>query len=184
MSTETIRFIRDGQLRTWCLMSTETIRFIRDGQLRNCCFMDLYTLGGSGGVVNSLDICLVSLKSHITVSLFYIYIYIYIYIYLSLSIYIYIYIYMAAFTSGAYFEFANFTLPTLKTFLEARSQNFWRPVHNLLLVPPNDFFSTNSPLSSGQPKKDAKTLFSHPPSPFPGNFYNCSSGGIYTASQL
>ena len=47
---------------------------------------------------------------------------------------------MAAFTSGAYFEFANFTLPTLKTFLEARSQNFWRPVHNLLLVSPNDFF--------------------------------------------
>ena len=39
---------------------------------------------------------------------------------------------LAAFTSGAYFlftmeggdsEFANFTLPTLKAFLEARSQN-------------------------------------------------------------
>ena len=33
---------------------------------------------------------------------------------------------LAAFTSGAYFlhsEFANFTLPTLKAFLEARSNN-------------------------------------------------------------
>ena len=34
---------------------------------------------------------------------------------------------LAAFTSGAYFlqdsEFANITLPTLKAFLEARSQN-------------------------------------------------------------
>ena len=55
-------------------------------------------LGGSGGVVNSLDFRLSSL---------------------------------AAFTSSAYFlhngsgdsELANFTLPTLKAFLEARSQN-------------------------------------------------------------
>ena len=60
-------------------------------------------------------------------------------------------------------EFANFTLPTLKTFLEARSQN-------LLLVlydAPKRTFSTNS-RSSGQPKNEAKTLFSptlHPLSP-------------------
>ena len=65
--------------------------------------MSWILLGGSGGVVNSLDFCPASLKS--------------------LGCF---------FTSGAYFlhamqgddsEFANFTLPTLKTFLEARSQN-------------------------------------------------------------
>ena len=34
-------------------------------------------------------------------------------------------------------------------------------------------------------KKDAKTLFLvHPPFPLPGNFCNCNSGGICTASQL
>ena len=42
-------------------------------------------------------------------------------------------------------------------------------------------FSTNS-RSSGQPKNDAKTLFSHSPSPFHGNFCNCNSIGICTAS--
>ena len=59
-------------------------------------------LGDSGGVVNSLDFCPASLKS-------------------------------LGCTSGAYFlhtameggdsEFANFTLSTLKAFLEARSHN-------------------------------------------------------------
>ena len=29
-----------------------------------------------------------------------------------------------------------------------------------------------------------KTLFFHPPSPFPGNFCNCNSGGICTALQF
>ena len=38
--------------------------------------------------------------------------------------------------------------------------------------------------SSGQPKNDTKTLFSHPPSPFLGNFCNCNSGGICTVSQF
>ena len=41
--------------------------------------------------------------------------------------------------------------------------------------------------SSGQPKNDAQTLFFptlHDPSPFPGNFCNCNSGGICTASQF
>ena len=61
-----------------------------------------WLLGDSGGVVNSLDICPASLNP------------------------------LAAFTSCAYTfftkdggdsEFANFTLPTLKAFLEARSQN-------------------------------------------------------------
>ena len=27
-------------------------------------------------------------------------------------------------------------------------------------------------------KNDTKTFFSHPPSPFPGNFCNCNSGGV------
>ena len=33
-------------------------------------------------------------------------------------------------------------------------------------------------------KNDTKTLFFHPPSPFPGNFCNCNSGGICTALQF
>ena len=33
-------------------------------------------------------------------------------------------------------------------------------------------------------KSEAKTLFSHPPFPFPGNFCNCNSGGICTALQF
>ena len=55
-----------------------------------------HVLGDSGGVVNSFDFCPVSLES------------------------------LGCFYSGAYFlhngsEFADFTLPTLKAFLEARS---------------------------------------------------------------
>ena len=38
--------------------------------------------------------------------------------------------------------------------------------------------------SSGQPKKLCKDTFFHPPSPFLGNFCNCNSGGICTASQF
>ena len=38
---------------------------------------------------------------------------------------------------------------------------------------PKRIFSTNQ-RSSGQPKNDAKILFFHPPSPFPGNFCNCN----------
>ena len=45
-------------------------------------------------------------------------------------------------------------------------------------MPQNAFFSTNS-RSSSQPKNDAKTLFAHPPSPLPGNVYNCNSAGIW-----
>ena len=33
-------------------------------------------------------------------------------------------------------------------------------------------------------KKMTQTLFFYLPSPFPGNFCNCSSGGICNASQL
>ena len=66
-------------------------------------------------------------------------------------------------------EFANFTLPTLKTFLEARSQNVSGNKNNLLLVlldAPKQFFSMNSQ-SSGQQKNDTKTLFLPPSIPFP-----------------
>ena len=65
--------------------------------------------------------------------------------------------------AGGDSEFANFTLPTIKTFLEARSQN-------VLYDASKSFsFSTNS-RSSGQEKNDAKTLFFHPPSRFPAIF--------------
>ena len=53
-------------------------------------------LGNSGGVVNSLDFCLASLKS---LGSFYFR------------------------CVGSDSEFANFTLPTLKAFFEARSHN-------------------------------------------------------------
>ena len=33
-------------------------------------------------------------------------------------------------------------------------------------------------------QKTMQTLFFYPPSPFPGNFCNCNSGGICTASQF
>ena len=58
-------------------------------------------LGGSGGVVTSLDFCLASPKS---LGCFY---------------------FRCVLSSQwkAVSEFANFTLPTLKAFLEARSQN-------------------------------------------------------------
>ena len=59
-------------------------------------------LGGSGGVVNSLDFCPASLKS---LGCFLLPVH-------------------AFFTmEGGDSEFANFTLPTLKIFLETRSQN-------------------------------------------------------------
>ena len=49
--------------------------------------------------------------------------------------------------------------------------------NNSLLVlqdDPKRIFLTNS-RSSGQPKNDAKTLFFHPPSPFPGNFFSTAT---------
>ena len=61
----------------------------------------LILLGGSGGVVNSLDVCPASLKS--------------------LGCFYFRCFYFTM--EGGDSEFANFTLPTLKTFLEARSHN-------------------------------------------------------------
>ena len=82
-------------------------------------------------------------------------------------------------------EFANFILPTLKAFFEAPSQNVSGNKHvaHAIGCPKKLFFSTNSQ-SSGQPKDDAKTLIFHPPSPFHGNFCNCNSIGICSASQF
>ena len=57
--------------------------------------------------------------------------------------------------------------------------------NNLFLMlqdAPKCISSTNS--RSGQPKNDAKTLFSHHPSPFHSNFYNCNSIGICTALRF
>ena len=57
-------------------------------------------LGGSGGIVNSLDFCPASLKS---LGCFY---------------------FRCVLTmEGSDSEYENFTLPTLRAFLEARSQN-------------------------------------------------------------
>ena len=61
----------------------------------------LPNMGDSGGVVNSLDFCQASLKS---LGCFY-------------------FRYVLSSLEGGDSEFANFTLPTLKVFLEARSQN-------------------------------------------------------------
>ena len=61
-------------------------------------------LGGSGGVVNSLDFCPALLTS---LGCFY----------------FRVRTFFTMTMEGGDSEFANFTLPTLKTFLEARSQN-------------------------------------------------------------
>ena len=83
---------------------------------------------------------------------------------------------LAAFTSGAYF-LHNERLCQCEFYTANFKDIFWRPVvrmclatsNNLLLVlqdAPKHIFSTDS-RSPGQPKNDAKTLFFHPPSPFP-----------------
>ena len=72
---------------------------------------------------------------------------------------------------GGDIDFANFTLPTLKAFLEALSQNV--SGNKQLLVAraiecPKTLGEGSGLVisrSSGQPKNDAKTLFLHPPSP-------------------
>ena len=98
---------------------------------RSCCPY-CFVVGGSGGDVNSLDFWPASLKSLIC---FY---------------------FRCVLSSQCNSEFANFTLPSLKTFLEARS----------IGCPKTLLFFSNS-WSSGQPKNDAKTPFFHPPSPSP-----------------
>ena len=60
-------------------------------------------MGGSGGVVNSLDFPPVSLKS--------------------LGCFYFRCVLSSSAMEGGDSEFANFILPTLKTFLEARCQN-------------------------------------------------------------
>ena len=121
-----------------------------------------YLLGGSGGVVNSIDFCPASLRS------------------------------LATFTSCAYFlhgdsESVNFTLPTLNTFLEACSQNVSGNKQYLVAravgcTKPH-FFHELAIFWSAKKRRKAP-FFPHPPSPFPSNFCNCNSGGICTASQF
>ena len=93
---------------------------------------------------------------------------------------------LSAFTFGAYFlhngrlwQWTNITLPTLKTFLEARTQN----VSGNKWMPQNAFFSWTRDLLVS-PKTTLGHFVFHPPSPFPCNFCNCNSGGICTASQF
>ena len=82
-------------------------------------------------------------------------------------------------------EFADFTLPALKAFLEACSHNVsgnkQYVVTRAIGCPKMHFFYE---LAIWSAKNDAKTLFFHPPSPFHGNFCNCNSIGIGTASQF
>ena len=83
-------------------------------------------------------------------------------------------------------EFANFTLPTLKAFLEDHSQNVWQQAITCYLcyrMPQNAFFSWNRDLLISQ-KMMQRHFFFHPPSPFSSNFCNCNSGGICTTSQF
>ena len=89
---------------------------------------------------------------------------------------------------GGDIDFANFTLPTLKAFLEALSQNV--SGNKRLLVAraiecPKTLGEGSGLVisrSSGQPKKRRKDTFS--PSSIPGIFCNCNCGGICTASQF
>ena len=61
----------------------------------------------------------------------------------------------------------------------ATSNNLWLVLQDA----PNRIFFMNS-RSSGQPKKRCKDPFFQVSSPFPGNFCNCNSIGICTASQF
>ena len=78
-------------------------------------------------------------------------------------------------------EFAKFTLPIFK----GNSEGPWLECVKQQAItccscyrmPKTACFSTNLRFY-GQPKNNAKTLFFHPPSLFPGNFCNCNSGGI------
>ena len=84
-------------------------------------------------------------------------------------------------------EFANFTLPTLKAFLEACSHNV--SVNKQWLVAraigcPKTYFLHELAIHWSAEKRRKDTSFFHPPSPFPRNFCNCNSGGICTASQF
>ena len=84
-------------------------------------------------------------------------------------------------------EFANFTLPSLKAFLDVCSQNVsgnkqWL-VARAIGWPKTHFFHELTIFWSAK-NNNTKTLFSHPPSSFPSNFCNCISGGICIALQF
>ena len=123
-------------------------------------------LGDSGGVVNSLDFCPASLKS---LGCFY----------------------FRCLLSSQW----NAVRVNLRILHCQLYRHFWRPVvimclaisNNLLLVlqdaPKHAFFLRTRDLLVSQ-KTTQKHVFSHPPSPFHGNFCSCNSIGICTASQF
>ena len=86
-------------------------------------------------------------------------------------------------------EFANFTLPTLKAFLEARSQNVSGNKQQLVARaiggPKTHFLPRNNRDLLVSQNNNAKILFSPPSIPFfSGIFCNCNSGGNCTASPF
>ena len=113
-------------------------------------------LGGSGGVVNSLDICPASLK------------------------------YLGCFYFRCVLSSQWKAVTVNLRIFSQLWRHFWRPVVRVCLLLQDAskcIFSTNS-RSSGQPKNNANTILFPPYIPFPGNFCNCHSGGICTASQF
>ena len=77
-------------------------------------------------------------------------------------------------------DFAKFTVLTLKVCLKDSSQSVFHNKKNLLLLLWGAKYCTVSShsRSSCQLGNDAKTLFPHPPSPFPWNSCNSYSSGI------
>ena len=75
-------------------------------------------------------------------------------------------------------EFENFTLPILKAFLEACSQNV-----SGYRMPQNAFFPQNHDLHVSQTTMQ-RAFFFHSPLPFSITFCSCNSGGICTALQF
>ena len=117
------------------------ILWLHSAWCSHSCITEL--LGGSGGVVNSLDFCLASI--------------------LKVPWLLLLPVHTFFTMEGGDSEFENFTLPTLKAFLEARSQKITCCLCNRM--PPNAFFPWTRDLLIS--KKRRRHFFSHPPSPFP-----------------
>ena len=126
-------------------------------------FLNLVLLGDSGGVVNSVDFCPASLGGF------------------------YFRCVLSSQWKAVTMNLQILHCQCYRHFLRHVVIMCLEISNNLLLVlwdaPKRVFFSTNSRFSD-QPQNDAKTLFVHPPSPFHGNFCNCNSIGICTASQF
>ena len=141
-------------------------------QINTCCWKNLapccpntshpYSLlGGSGAVVNSLDICPASLKSLASVYFLH---------------------------NGRWWQWiCKFYTANFKgIFGGLYSECVWQQAItccSCYRMPQNAFFPQNRNLLAS-PKYDVETLFFQHPSPFPRNVCNCNSGGICTASQF